>query len=98
MPKMVSVSIDAKRIIFMWNGTDVNCPSLGYNFSNSNCGHCVSTNLIAATCTDFTLPSSISNLGLECRFSVYSVICGSIRGEESTALLMLRGIQSNSVT
>ena len=98
MPKMVSVSIDAKKIIFKWNGMDVNCPSMGYNFSSSNCGHCVSTNFAAATCIDFTLSPSISSLGLMCRFSVYSVICGNIRGEESTASLTLRGNQSTLVT
>ena len=97
-PKMVSVSIDAHKVIFKWNGTNVNCPSLGYNFSISNCGHCVSTNLAAATCTDFTLSPSNSNLASMCRFSVYSVICGNIRGEESTTLLMLRGNRSTLVT
>ena len=84
--------MDIRNLIFSWDPVNFTCPSLQYNFSTSNCGICVPINISrAVACTGFNLSPTRNN----CMFSVSSIACGSIRGQNRTATVRLRGIVSH---
>ena len=80
-PERIStiVANGPQELIFSWDQADYDCPTLQYNFTSQNCGSCGTNTSQAVSCTEFqTSPD-----GINCTFTVWSIVCGNITGPQS---------------
>ena len=81
-PERISAIVakdNPQELIFSWDQMDYNCPTLQYNFTSQNCGSCAVDASQAISCTEFLT----SPAGINCTFTVWSIVCGNITGSQS---------------
>ena len=72
---IATMDLSLREITFKWSKSPVvlDCPSLHYNITTSNCGSCPTTTTnTTVTCTDVPTDGSV------CTFSIESVVCGKV--------------------
>ena len=78
------------QLVFQWEPVEPSCEAVHYLINASNCGHCPNvTNDTTVTCTGF----SLDMYDQVCLFSVQTVVCHNIIGNESgNVQVTLRGM------
>ena len=73
------VDANSSQLTFQWSSISANCSAIHYYISASSCGHCpIKSNQTTATCTGMYVDGQV------CRFSLQTVVCNDIFGNEST--------------
>ena len=76
---ITTTDLSLREVTFKWSKSPVqlvlDCPSLHYNITSSNCGSCPTTTTnTTVTCTDIPTETDASM----CTFSIESIVCGKV--------------------
>ena len=97
-PERISTQISRpQEILFIWDkALEYICPTLEYNFTSQNCGTCTVVAPQVVNCTRF----QTSTAGINCTFTVWSVVCGNVTGPGSmqSVTVSLKGATVNSAS
>ena len=89
-----NADFSSRELRFNWSPVaPAECPTVQYNILASNCGNCpTTTNHTTVTCIDIPMNGSV------CKFSVETVVCGNVVGNESDPVIIRSALEGVTFT